>query len=136
MKKSSYMPHVFEHQAPAILNQAAAIQDQWYTVLDTTRNVRIYVFYARMDTADETIEGRITVDGQTILVTAINLTAGTTYFARRAADPTAETLYWDNVMTQKETPFLLEGRSILIEIRKTTAAGANNLRALVAYGTK
>jgi len=134
MKKSSHKFMVFQHQAPAILNQAGPVQDTWYTILDTTRNVRIYEIYGRIDTADETVEGRIIVDGQTITITAINLTFGTTYFARRTASIAAETYYWDDTITQKESPYLFEGRSIQVQIRKTTALGAGNLRGLVVYG--
>ena len=33
-----------------------------------------------------------------------------------------------------QIPFIIEGKSVKVEVRKTTAAGAGNLTGIVAYG--
>ena len=56
-----------EHQEDATLTQAAPVQNTYYTVLETTQNCRLIRVTGRIETTGETLNFRITVDGQVIL---------------------------------------------------------------------
>jgi len=134
MKKSRYEYPVPEYQPDAVLNQAAPVQDTWYTILDTTRNVRIVYGRFMVATTNETLEVRITVDGQVLVSSALAATADTSYYLNHTVD------FWNPndtgftlAATNNLLAFVLEGRSIKIDMRKTTAAGAGNLVARVRY---
>jgi hypothetical protein len=109
-----------------------AVQNTWYTALDTTANVRLIDIATNMITADETIEIRITIDGVTMSGIGVSQTAGTWYHWFNA--PTnADCLIGGTLESQAYRAFLLEGRSIKVEFRKTTAAGLNHLFCQVRY---
>jgi len=126
------LPPVF--QLPALLNQPAPVQNTWYTILNTTPNCLIWEVDVRIDTTGETLEWRITIDG--VVSTAIGnaCLANTDYWG-------VPVLYNVGLYTEisavstwrSDRAFIVEGRSIKIEVRKTTAAGAGNLRGAVAY---
>lgn len=121
-----------KHQADATLSQAAPVQNTWYTVLDTAKNVRIYGLGVSIAVANETIETRVTVDGQVIGTIGIDCDFGDDYRAlfRRIHDGVIEL-----VKDPLNIPaFLLEGRSVKVEVRKITANGAGTLTARVIYG--
>lgn len=135
MPKISPLSNVFQLQAEAVLNQAGAVQNTWYTILDTTLNARIVRLNVACTVANETVQVRLTVDGQTITSNDA-LTAGTTYnivWVENAAAGTVNLTVTTTAATMS-TSFLIEGRSIKIEIRKTTAAGASALLAKAIYG--
>lgn len=121
-----------EHQADATLSQAAPVQNTWYTVLDTTKNVIVYGLGVSIGVANETIETRFTIDGQVIGTTGINCDFGDDYRAL------FRTIHDGNIELVKDPlnipAFLIQGRSVKIEVRKTTAAGAGTLTARVIYG--
>lgn len=123
---------VFEHQPIASLDQAAPVQNTWYTILDTTTNVRIYGINYYVQATGETLELRLTIDGEvyTSTVVAVANTPYCVYF-----DLSAGGLIFNEVagLLMQERAFLIEGRSIKVEVRKTTAAGAGNLRGNVFY---
>jgi len=121
-----------QHQADATLSQAAAAQNTWYTILDTVVNARIYSIAVMMGTADETLEVRVTIDGQPLATVGVNCTAAAWYIVRRS--PSLATLALLAVTgAESENSFLLEGKSVKIEARKTTAAGANTLSGRAKY---
>jgi hypothetical protein len=130
----SYIPP--EHQAVATLDQAAPVNGTFYTVLDTTQNCRILIFAAEIATTGETIEGKITIDGNAITVTAAAFPADTPYWCIISADPGVGTFgpYWNNAQ-QPQKAWLIEGRSVKLEVKKTTAAGVGNLKGLAVYQT-
>ena len=119
------------HKTDAKLSQAAA-QNTWYTVLDTARNVRVIGILANMATTGEDISIRITIDG-VVIEGSVSAVAGTTYFA----DAVQSFGGGGTILALSGSPilkaFLLEGRSVKIEIRKTTAAGAGTLHCFVTY---
>lgn len=127
----------FQHQADALLSQAAPVQNTWYTVLDTVLNCRLIQFvYAVADTS-ETIQTRITIDGNVLLAGGA-ATAATVYtVCPSVSTTTGQEL---NILATSATiqcrPFLLEGRSIKIEVRKTTAAGTGTLTAKAVYAKR
>lgn len=123
----------FAHQADAVLAQAAPVQNTWYTVLNTTTNVRIIRIYANVALANETVQGQITIDGVTVAIPAAVFVAGTGYFVRWAFDLT-DSLYWD--VNEKYVAFLIEGKSVKVEIRKTTANGVGTLTCKVGYARR
>jgi hypothetical protein len=125
----------YTHQTDARLAQAAAVQNTWYTVLDTIGYVRILSFQVLMATATETIEGRITVDGVVVAVGAAALTFGTAYCAVFNNYTDANTMVWDQNLA-RYNPILLEGKSVKVEMRKTTAAGLNTLTGRVVYAKR
>jgi hypothetical protein len=119
-------------QADATLDQAAPVQNTYYTVLDTKKNVRIISAALVALGVAETVQLRFTIDGIThesevsdgVLAwqTAHLVRHTTTLFKLYQADPTS-----------KNVPFLIEARSVKIEARKTTANGAGNLQGKVKW---
>ena len=126
---------MFEHQDPALLSQPNPVQNTWYTVLDTTRNVRVYNIAIGVGTANETLEIRVTLDG-TAYTGSLAATFGTTYYAVMDPNAIAQVLQVNPSATAYNwyRAFLMEGHSVMIEVRKTTVTGAGNLLALVEYG--
>lgn len=120
------------HQAMATFAQVVN-QNTWYTVLDTTPNVGVRWFVFNMATADETIETRITIDGQTYTSTGANATAANNYEVVWYGTTGASKTRFIDPINNYRGGYIFAGKSIKIEIRKTTAAGANILNACVCY---
>ena len=129
---------MFEFQTPATLNQAAPVQNTWYTILDTTKNVRIYDIAVNVEDTNETLEVQVTIDGQTIGANDEACTHSTQYFALMKLEAISRVcemiLVSEAVHDDAFKSFVLEGKSVKVEVRKTTAAGAGNLTGIVAYG--
>lgn len=126
----------YEFQTEAALDQAAPVNGTYYTILDTVLNARIYGIVIQVDTTGETLQVRITIDGRTIESTAGACTNDTCYeLIRRYTGITEDWIITDvaNPFSQYKS-FILEGRSVKIEVRKTTAAGGGNLKGRVVYG--
>lgn len=126
---------VAQQQAWSQLNQAGAVQNTWYTILDTTNNCRVIGITVRIDTTGETLEVQITADGETING-SVAANANTNYcvYLNNAAN-SAEELNLKNDSDPQYKAFLLEARSVKIEVRKTTANGAGNLRGTCLHAT-
>jgi len=134
VKKGSPAPAIPPEQQPdADLAQAAPVQNTWYTVLDTTPQARIQAIAVRVDSTGETVEVRLTIDGVTIEGSAA-LPADTTYYADVLTGLFSTTFVLTVTQQQTGRAFLIEGRNVKVEIRKTTAAGAGTLRGRVCYG--
>ena len=130
-------PRVFEYQAPAVLNQAAPIQNDWYVLLPTTLNCRVYKAVVNIEDTNETVEMEINIDGQTIQGNGFALVHSTSYYA--VIEPNAITRIdlvdlFNDANIIRFLSFLCEGRSVQIRVRKTTAAGVGNLTGIVTYG--
>ena len=132
---------IYEYQSPATLNQAGPVQNTWYTILDTTANCRIYDIILNVEDTDETLECKITVDGETVDTTGFSLSATHSTDYRACRYPSAITrtdhIRFDALATyyhDLEAAPLIEGKSIKIEARKTSAAGVGNLTGIVTYG--
>jgi hypothetical protein len=135
MKIHNWPRAMFEYQAPAVLNQAAPVQDTWYTVLDTVSNARVYQAGMNVEDTDETLEVKVTLDGITIGTVAIAATHSTAYYLYWVFDPITRTTKISLSTTfQHARSFLLEGHSVKVELRKTSANGAGNLTGIVMYG--
>lgn len=123
----------FELQEDATLAQAPPVQNTWYTILDTTLNVRIYGVDIKVEDDNETLQVRITVDGQTKTGSKA-CTADTSYDVRFPY--TGGVLIIDSTIRMDYSTFMIEGRSVKIEIRKTTATGTGTLRGRAQYGKR
>ena len=131
-------PTIWEYQTPATLNQATPVQNTWYTILETT-NTRIYGLAINVEDANETLEVRATVDGETINASALAATHSTEYMVHVWPRAITQVLaMYCNAVTAtnlyQEGSHILEGKSVKLEIRKTTATGAGNLMAIASYG--
>ena len=121
-----------EHKPGAYLNQNSPVQNTWYTVLDTTRNVRIIHIGYRVNTTGETLEMRLTLDGN-VFSNTINATAGSWYYV--ALDSLSTSSLHINLTSEMmpNRTFLAEARSAKLEIRKTTASGTGSIQVYVQY---
>jgi hypothetical protein len=124
--------------------QDNAVQNTWYTAA-TLRNVEFTTLAMGPTTNNETLEMRITIEGvvwniaagiaitaaQWSVITALNLGAiPTVTFTGSATTATIAV----NSTSVNYIPWL-RGRLIKIEVRKTTAQGANSsLRVIGQYG--
>lgn len=118
-------PPLFKHQADATLSQANPVSATLYTVLATTKNVRIISIKTNITwavTQPTPLEVVVTIDGITMIFWVTNPGSATDYFASVEAgvDETLQTLETtDRLKTGR--PFLLEGRSVKVEVRITWA---------------
>jgi len=124
----------FQHQADANIAQTNPVQNNWYTVLTATSKVRIYVICVQVETTGETIEVRVTADGNA-LVASESLAGGTTYVVvwRVRADAASNKLSMDTEVNRR---FEIEGRSVTVEARKTTNNGTGTLHCNVIHGKR
>jgi len=112
------------HQADAVLNQANPVSGTKYTVLNTTQNVRIIGISTDITwtvTQPTPLEVHLTIDGQALKFTVDDPVSGTNYFARinSASAPTLGSLVTTDQTEDKV--FLLEGRSVKVEVEITWA---------------
>jgi len=130
-------PYLYVHQVPAALAQANPVSGTKYTVLDTTPNARIIdIFVEVIWTVQPTpLEVHITIDGQALIITKTNPVSGTDYFAMVTSGElvTVQPLLTDAELSSAHyRPFLLEGRSVKVEV-ETTGGTVQNLNARVVY---
>jgi len=137
--RTSRSPHHYNHRAIALLPATAVVQNTWYTVLDTTERVRLIMINMQMLTNIETLQVQITVDGVVLAGEQVAAVVGTQYKVCLTASSYAQALA---LVTSADTaflglrPFLLEGRSVKVEVRKTTVVGAGNMTASVVYAVR
>jgi len=135
VKKGSPAPTIPpEMQTPIDFIQAAPVQNTWYEVLPITRNCRLISVSARVYDTGETLEVRIIVDGSD-LTWPWTAAANTWYMAKNMPEDLLFLMETIAATDRASHTFLYEGRSVRILIRKTTAAGAGNLRCLIHYAT-
>lgn len=127
---------MFEYQTPGVLNQAAPVQNTYYPILPETKLVELWGISINIEDADETLQVRLTLDGEILLSQAFAATHSTNYFIRRSLDAINQMAGLTIAATaydQYRGPFL-EGHTTMVEVRKTTALGAGNLTGIVQYG--
>jgi len=121
-------------QTSLIIDQALT-QNVWYDVFTVNslpspqRNVRVAQIVFDQTVANEDLEVRITDDAG--VATSVSQTAvvGTKYWVILGnSTGTAASRYVVSNAQREFGGFLFESRVVKIEIRKTTAAGANNTR--------
>jgi hypothetical protein len=125
----------FEHQPDVSVSQAAAVQNTWYTALDTTANVRVYNVLIKCAAAAEDLELKITIDGQTLTGQKAGSADGVFCYAiiGELTDGLTMQVTPDPSATRA---FLIEGRSVKIEYRKTSNVGASTLYCRIKYGAR
>ena len=114
--------------ADAVLSQANPVSGTLYTVLDTTKNVRIISISAAITwatTQPTSLDVFVTIDGQTIVFYSSNPVSATNYIAW-IIPFTAESNQGQmhaavGMQSDNYRAFLLEGRSIKIQARITWA---------------
>lgn len=130
---------IYEYQAPAVLNQAAPVNGTFYDILAATANVRVMRIAVNVEDANEDLEVQAIVDGETIAAVAETATHSTTYFAFQSPDAVARTdrlaLATATSTVRASMPsHLFDGKSVQVQVRKTSANGAGNLTGIVQYG--
>lgn len=124
---------VFEHQADATLSQANPVSGTKYTVLDTTKNVRVVTAFVSVTwTVQPTpLQIHVTIDGNSLTHQVTNPVSATNYeLALNNQGETAQPLSVEG--TRLNWGFCYEGRSIKIEV-ETTGGTVSNLSATVKY---
>ena len=124
VKGSGSANTVFQQQADAYLSQANPVSGTLYTVLDTTRNVRIYNIQANVAwaiTQPTPLEVVLTIDGNTIIHGKADPVSGSFYFPTKTLagyDEASQTLAAD---APSSAAFVYEGRSVRVQVRITWA---------------
>lgn len=131
IRRIAHKPKV---QDVAVYNDVA-VQNVWNTVLDIDTAGILFMLTFRMETLAEDIEFEVTVDGKTATATQAAAVAGTTYYVYvrglcGTGDWIATATTTVTLAAMAPLPF---SESLLVRVRKTTAGGANTLRAGVAY---
>jgi len=123
----------FMHQPDAVLSQVEPVQNQWYTVLNSTRECRLYSFTVLVWTTNETLEVRITIDG-VVLLGSVEANHTTYYYVHHQLYAAGLAIDSNIFLLGKYAP--LEGRNVKVEVRKTTAAGSGTLDARVVWAKR
>lgn len=129
---------------PLSFTQAAAVQNTWYTAYQGVDTV-FFACGIGITVADETVEAQITIDGTVIPVTAgVALLFATNKFTNCLTTPLVLTtgvpvLTLGAAAATLSAPAItpetwLKGKSVKIEVRKTTAGGASSLQVFGLYG--
>ena len=131
---------IYVYQAPAVLNQAAPVNGTYYQIMAPTADVRVYQIHVNVEDANETLQVRITLDGEVLVSDQLAATHSTSYGVDMHSDAITRTdgLEFDPVPTHfgKYRSYLVEGALVEVEVRKVTALGAGNLTGIVTYGVK
>jgi len=121
-----------EYQADAVLSQANPVSGTKYVVLATTKNARIMSIHivCTWTVQPTPLEVHLTIDGLTITGGFVNPVSTTSYYARHSA--LAQSLYISTADPSAYMAFLMEGRSIKVEV-EITGGTVSNLSARVKY---
>jgi len=122
-----------KHQTDAALSQAAPVQNTWYTILDTTPNCRVYCIVVAVATTGEDLECRLIIDGVTYLWTAAAAAATNYWLSKRGHTGSLSGEAGNPKQVLNDFTFV-EGRSVKVEVRKTSIAGAGTITGRVTYG--
>lgn len=125
--------NILSHQSDVDFSQAAPVQNTWYEMLDEVDIRLIHLTVSVADTG-ETLEVKITVDGNE-LTGSVAAGIGNVYHVLLDSETVdGLTLVENTLFTDpQELTFILEGHSVKIEVRKTTANGAGTITGVVKY---
>lgn len=125
---------VFQHQADATLSQANPVSGTKYTVLDTTKNVRIIGMMVRCTwTVQPTpLEIHVTVDSQSITFQKIDPVSTISYFPAFNAFADSLNQILTDAAVGDTRSFLLEGRNVKVEV-EISGGTVSNLTARVQH---
>jgi hypothetical protein len=134
-----YDSETWQMQATATLSQASPVQNTYYNILAATARVRLLYAVASVATTGETLQVKITIDGQAYTV-SVAATAGSTYYVYFSGLTAAGVPTF--TMSTTATPLggsggnYLEGRSIQVQVEKTTANGTGTITGAAWYQTR
>ena len=120
------------YHADALMQQANPVQNTWYTILNTSTNLRVYGAGVAVADTNETLELKLTIDGNTLTGTQAAV-AGTMYIALKDAGSNATTLTMSATQYNLMRYSPLDCKSFKAEVRKTTAAGVGTITGRVVY---
>lgn len=125
------------------VDQAAPVQNTWYTFLQD-RNIVLYALCARIATTGETLELRITIDGEVFISSGVAVNAneftGVQSVRYSLMGEASQYINCDasggakDVTNATNQLSYMQGRSVKVECRKTTANGAGTLSVRGIYG--
>lgn len=127
-----------ELQAAAVLDQVGPVNGTYYQIFQAA-NCKLINFVIQVDTVGENLQARLTVDGEVFESVATACVAGIHEFVFLQEHITAPgaILVIDNATPQANLrPFMIEGKLITCEVRKTTANGGGNLKGTCMYGVR
>lgn len=127
------VPDIFVHQTEEAGTQAAPVQNTYYTILDAVMNCKLISVNVSVADTGETLQLRVTVDGNAYVSAAVAVGADADFMAEHAPVITALQKFTLTAVAVTNIPFLEEGRTVKVELRKTTAAGAGTLSWRVRY---
>ena len=105
-----------EHQADAYLSQDNPVSGTWYTVLDTTKNVRVIAVCIKITwatTQPSNLIVRITIDGKTESFDITTAASATWYYC--IFNPSVANDQFLVTTNPDARSFLVEGRSVKVE---------------------
>jgi hypothetical protein len=117
-------PYTYQHQADAAISQADPVSTTLYEVLATTSNVRIISIEAHISFAagaPDPLEVVVTIDGQTTIFIRATPATATAYYAKPGEDRDPANQELSATEYAMYRAFLLEGRSVRVQIRVTWA---------------
>jgi len=123
----------YEFQTETLV-QTNPVQNTWYTLLDTTEYCRVYAIGLNVEDDDETLQIRALVDGTYTNTQSVACSHSTKYYVSVLPDAINSQYKLNIASSVPTTYFLLEGLSVKIEVRKTTAGGVGDLMGIVGYG--
>lgn len=122
------------HQADETLAQAAPVQNTWYTVMDEVGQIRLIAAEVVINgDTGETIEMRVIIDGNTYTTSGVAMAGHAHYQISQDIYLTGMVLSLSQAGYHYYRPFLLEGRDIQVQVRKTTANGADEIDAACSW---
>lgn len=125
--RTSSVPQGYQHQADATLSQVNPVSTTLYTVLDTTKNVRLLSIDAKITwatTQPTPLEVVVTIDGVSIVFGVSNPVSAQDYHASLLpyVEAANEQLFaTSGGISDMMRAFLLEGRSVKVQVRITWA---------------
>jgi len=126
---------VWTRQVDAVLSQASPVSGTKYTVLATTKNVRIRSIVAQVTWSGQPnpLEVHLTIDGIPFTVTQTNPVSATPYALAQsvAADFLAAEVFV-TVYSAVNVPIQYEGKSVKVEV-ETTGGTVSLLECRVKY---
>ena len=130
----------YKYQTSSLL-QAAPVQNTDYTILDTTENCIIYQVAVNIEDTNETLDLTLTIDGETTITTGVACDHSNSYYLFKRANAITRVMDYTLIKTAATatddmSAYIIMGKSIKIEVSKTTAAGAGNLTGIVIYGQR
>jgi len=121
-----------KHQADVVFSQANPLSGTKYTVLNTTKNVRILgiQLVCTWTVQPNPLECHITIDGQLLRAVRADPVSATKYYVEERMSSSNPCTTSTDLTGNK--PFIYEGRNVKIEV-EVTGGTVSNLSALVKY---